>query len=1001
MIYPKRSNDDLDDVQVRNPWITENFKLDYVIYNSEGSQVLRGYSKHKKKKELLAIKLVNAINPQDYHMLVKQIELMLNLKHNNILPILEYYFDDVRNQVIYVMPYGVSVFSKLQTMKEHNLEEVLWMMLEVASALEYAHQQKSTYHGNLKPENIIIVNGVYRVCDWGMPKLFLDLQSHGVDAYRNFNETYIAPEVVDASIKFMRGGGKKDAAITRWDPAKADLFALALIVLQMFGINYSELQGYNMNPESMYLEFTSKFLERVRAAGGANIAGTVGSLLERDYLQRPSNQDVKKAVLALSLTLDKRNETNTEGHSGETKESLKSFFDRIAESYLNQRYYRVTQLCESIVNSSLEKELIAETDPTIKETIKKTYSLARLAYKQLKDYPKALEFSQLYLKIQRELLTDGHLEIAKSYELVAADFMRLCRYEDAIKNYQTALDLRKKVAGNLDPGTAATYSKLGIAYNYQKELKSALKNHNMAYDIRRRELGDMSKHTNSSYKNVLLTLKLSREYEKLVSFCNSQLPVRRKTFGETSYEVAETHSFLAWAYSGIDQFDLAFFESNQAYDMFTKLKGDKSIEVGMVIVDQGMIHQASGNHQEALKCYQAGVHILSNSNDRWALTALASAMQHSGAIYFNKMELENMLNAYGRAIEAYKILKKMMNDPELAEDFEELDTLHSNHFTDVEIPKLSRVLISCKDFIKDRYGDNYPLLAVVHNKIALAYEMLGKNAEAIMNLEKGLAIEKHHSIRNDAETANSYKNLCSIYEKIGDRSRMINYGIKTMNIYRDIRRAKMTSMGMVRESAVLKPAFKPLKQNTSVELSKFTVIQEPRTPSETLESKFFKNAEKLLERKPQQPLKPLTRKKRMGSVESLAELLQTSKQSPRMVPLLAKSSPRTLAIPFKIASPSNLALPVVKARRHNTMKHQSGPTNENSFFHFPPPRKDASFIPKDTSFSRTETDPNITRARSRGGSVDTGTSFHTSKKQLLGISRFFPGRELDDYLNDK
>ena len=150
---------------------------------------------------------------------VQEIKTTANLQHPHILPLFDSGTAD--SFLFYVMPFidGETLRGRLDRDTQLGIEEAVRIAVEVADALEYAHQH-GVIHRDIKPENILIQNGRPMVADFGIA-LALSAAAGG-----RMTETglslgtphYMSPEQATA---------EKDLT------ARADVYSLASVLYEM------------------------------------------------------------------------------------------------------------------------------------------------------------------------------------------------------------------------------------------------------------------------------------------------------------------------------------------------------------------------------------------------------------------------------------------------------------------------------------------------------------------------------------------------------------------------------------------------------------------------------------------------------------------------------------------------------------------------------------------------------------------------------------------------
>jgi serine/threonine-protein kinase len=150
---------------------------------------------------------------------LREIDVIARLNHPHILPLLD--SGDAGGILYYVMPFvgGKSLRHRLQSETQLPVADAIAITREVAAALDYAHRQ-GFVHRDVKPENILISNGIALVADFGIARA---VDQAGCD-------TLTSPGVSPGTPAYMSpeqasGDGNVDN--------RSDIYALGCVLYEM------------------------------------------------------------------------------------------------------------------------------------------------------------------------------------------------------------------------------------------------------------------------------------------------------------------------------------------------------------------------------------------------------------------------------------------------------------------------------------------------------------------------------------------------------------------------------------------------------------------------------------------------------------------------------------------------------------------------------------------------------------------------------------------------
>lgn len=168
------------------------------------------------------------MNSENIKSFIYEARLTAALQHPNILQIYDI-GENEKGEPFFIMEHldGVTLHEVLKTISQgdksvresFSIDQLIDIFEKVCLAIEYAHQH-STYHLDLKPDNILISNDAnVHVIDWGLAIIKSDEtdHSHSINDFMKSKEIsdsltgkirgtpgYLAPEQIIGKIKFIK-----------------------------------------------------------------------------------------------------------------------------------------------------------------------------------------------------------------------------------------------------------------------------------------------------------------------------------------------------------------------------------------------------------------------------------------------------------------------------------------------------------------------------------------------------------------------------------------------------------------------------------------------------------------------------------------------------------------------------------------------------------------------------------------------------------------------------
>ena len=182
-----------------------NYDIDKKIGSGTFGKVYEVTYRPINQKRAMKVVKRDTINYQDdAQKFLKEIEMLTQLDHPNIIKIYEYYVDELNYYVITELARGGELYEQIYKLQNFKEEHAAVIMQQIISAVCYMHS-KGIVHRDLKPENIMLESGV----DEG--DLNIKLIDFGTSNYFHKNEKlslkvgtpyYIAPEILKSTYNY-------------------------------------------------------------------------------------------------------------------------------------------------------------------------------------------------------------------------------------------------------------------------------------------------------------------------------------------------------------------------------------------------------------------------------------------------------------------------------------------------------------------------------------------------------------------------------------------------------------------------------------------------------------------------------------------------------------------------------------------------------------------------------------------------------------------------------
>ena len=236
------------------------FNIDDYVFNKklgEGGYavIFSVFRKDDEEQKQFALKKIIAKTLTEIDKFTKEFEIMHNCIHENIMKIYGICIRilDQTTYALYVLmelserDWDKDIKNHIAKKKFYSEKKLINILRQLTSALLFMKQNAKISHRDIKPQNVLLFNGVYKLADFGEAKKANEISE--VNTLRG-TELFMSP--------VLYSGLKHDKNDVNHDPFKSDIFSLGFCFLYAatlnFDILYKVRDVYNSNMMNKILE---------------------------------------------------------------------------------------------------------------------------------------------------------------------------------------------------------------------------------------------------------------------------------------------------------------------------------------------------------------------------------------------------------------------------------------------------------------------------------------------------------------------------------------------------------------------------------------------------------------------------------------------------------------------------------------------------------------------------------------------------------------------------
>ncbi len=277
----------LEDASIAPSTIIAGFKIIKEIgRGSNGVVYLAEQTSLDRQVALKILPDAKAEDPKFVKDFLKEARAVARLNHNNIIQV---YDAGVTANGIYFLAMelvnGKSIEDIILSKGALKPKNAVKVMLELARALEYSWRKEQLFHGDIKPDNVMIrKDGQTKLADFGLAKTIFDEKSEQIMA----TPMYAPPEVIRAEHKKIG--------------FKSDMYSFGVTFYEMLYGAPPFNEGDCQKVMSMHLQKRHTPLIELVPEIDKSLSDLIDKLLKKDPKQRPASwTDIIKSLEAFQI----------------------------------------------------------------------------------------------------------------------------------------------------------------------------------------------------------------------------------------------------------------------------------------------------------------------------------------------------------------------------------------------------------------------------------------------------------------------------------------------------------------------------------------------------------------------------------------------------------------------------------------------------------------------------------------------------------------------------
>ena len=260
------------------------------------------------------------------------------------------------------------------------------------------------------------------------------------------------------------------------------------------------------------------------------------------------------------------------------------------------------------------------------------------------------------------------------------------------------------------------------------------------------------------------------KYEEALSTAASALSMSKRLYGEQHSAIAEAYNLYAYIYSNMGDYQKAEQYSDYALSISEQVYGTDSPKMIPEYINVGTSFSINGDLERAKSVYDKALKIALSAYGENNLS-VADIYSHLAAVYNKEKQYSDAEKCLQKSIQ---IMQYIYGDKKNANLFSNYKSLGSLYSKVGKFDEASEFLKLAMDIALASYGEDSIEMASLCNEIGFNCYDRHDFGQAIIYLEKTLAIYTKIFGRKNTKTYSAYANLAGIYMMAGEYEKALS-----------------------------------------------------------------------------------------------------------------------------------------------------------------------------------------------------------------------------------